>query len=57
MTADTAMPAPGIWQKLWRFLQAAEMSSAEVQEDRIDALRRRVAALEKTLADRASAQP
>ena len=45
MTDNIARPAPtsGIWRRLWRFIQACEMSSAEYQDLRIDALERRVA--------------
>lgn len=41
-----SMPVTGIWQRIWLFLQAAEMSAGEYQFDRTDALERRVAALE-----------
>ena len=57
MTDNMAMPAPtsGIWRRLWRFIQACEMSSAEYHDLRIDALERRVAELQKALQERASA--
>ena len=55
MTADAAAPAlkPSIWRRLWNLLQAAEMSSAEYQHRRIDALARRVDALQGALQERA----
>jgi hypothetical protein len=57
MTANTAAPAPamGIWRRLWSIIQAAEMSSAEYQDRRIDALERLGAKLQKKLPERASA--
>ena len=57
MTDNIARPAPtsGIWRRLWRFIQACEMSSAEYHDLRIDALERRVAELQKALQERASA--
>src|SRR5215475_2082383 len=60
MTADTAAHAPkldiksGIWRRLWTFIQAAEMSSAEHQDLRIEALERRVTELEKPVQEQAS---
>jgi hypothetical protein len=56
---NTAVPAPtsGIWRRLWNFLQAAEVSSAEYQDLCIDALERRVAELQKELQERASSAP
>ncbi len=55
MTATTTAPTqrPGFWLQLWRFLQAASMSSGEYQEDRIDALERRVAELQRQVRDQA----
>ena len=57
MTDNIARPAPtsGIWRRLWRFIQACEMSSAEDNDLRIDALERRVAELRKALQKRTSA--
>ena len=54
---NTAVPAPtsGIWRRLWNFLQAAEMSSAEYQDLRIEALERRVADLQREPRERAPA--
>lgn len=45
MTDETVTPASmsGVWRRLWRFLKACEMSTAEVHDLRIDALERRVA--------------
>ena len=57
MTDNIARPAPtsGIWRRVWHFIQACEMSSAEYHDLRIDALERRVADLQKALQERASA--
>jgi hypothetical protein len=57
VTDDIAAPAPasGIWRRLWRFIQACELSSAEYQDLRIDALERRVAGLQKALQERSVA--
>ena len=57
MTDNSATPAPtsGIWRRLWSFIQACEMSTAEHHDLRIDALERRVAELKKALQERASA--
>ena len=38
-------PTAGLWRRLWRFIEACEMSSAEYRDLRIDALERRVAEL------------
>ena len=56
MTNNPAAPAPasGVWRRLWRFIQACEMSSAEYHALRIDALERRVAELHKAVRERAS---
>src|SRR5262249_6245715 len=60
MTADTAAHAPkldlksGIWRRLWTFIQAAEMSSAEHQDLRIKALERRVTELQKPVQEQVS---
>ena len=55
MTANATAPAPKsrIWRRLWSFIQAAERSSAESQDLRIDALERRVASLQQELQERA----
>jgi hypothetical protein len=55
MTANATAPTPkpGIWRRLWIFIQAAERSSAESQDLRIDALERRVARLQEELQTRA----
>jgi hypothetical protein len=55
MTANATAPAPrsSIWRWLWSFIQAAERSSAESQDLRIDALERRVARLQEELQERA----
>ena len=44
---NAAAPAPisGIWGRIWRFIQACEMSSAEYRDRRIDALERGIAEL------------
>ena len=57
MTDHTAASAPasGLWRRLWRFIEACEISSAEHHDLRIDALERRVAALQQAL--RAHAGP
>jgi hypothetical protein len=57
MTDNTAMPATtsGIWRRLWSFLQACEMSTAEYHDFRIDALERRVGEMRKELQERVSA--
>ena len=54
MTANALAAAPrsGIWRRLWNFIQAAERSSAESQDLRIDALERRVATLQQALQER-----
>jgi len=51
MTVNATAPAPGssIWRRLWSFIQAAERSSAESQDLRIEALERRVARLQEEL--------
>ena len=54
MTATTTQP--GLWRRIWAFLQAMEMSSADFQYDRIDTLQRRVVALEQAPRDRAPNQ-
>jgi hypothetical protein len=48
-------PASGIWRRLWSFIQACEMSTAEYHDLRVEALERRVAELQKELQPRASA--
>ena len=57
MTDDTAASAPAaaLWRRLWRFIEACEMSSAEYRDLRIDALERRVAELRQALPERAGA--
>jgi hypothetical protein len=57
VTDNTATPAPaaGIWRRLWSFIQACDMSTAEYYDLRIDALERRVAELRQALQERASA--
>jgi hypothetical protein len=57
MTDRTEAPTPaaGLWRRVWRFIKACEMSSAEYRELRIDALERRVAELQQAL--RAHAGP
>ena len=51
----TLAPTPGIWRRLWRFIQACEMSTAEYRDLRIEALERRVAGLQNALQERAAA--
>ena len=55
MTVNATAPAPGssIWRRLWSFIQAAERSSAESQDLRIEALERRVARQQEELQERA----
>ena len=55
MTDSTTKPAPsfGVWRRLWSFIQACDMSSAEYCDLRIAALERRVAELQKALQGRA----
>jgi hypothetical protein len=55
MTVNATAPAPGssIWRRLWSFIQAAERSSAESQDLRIEALERRVARQQDELQERA----
>jgi hypothetical protein len=55
MTDHIAAPAPtaGLWRRLWRFIEACEMSSAEYHDLRIDALERRVAELRQAPRERA----
>jgi hypothetical protein len=56
VTDNTAAPAPaGLWRRLWRFIEACEMSSAEHRDKRIDALERRIDALRQALPERAPA--
>jgi hypothetical protein len=56
VTDNAAMSAPaGLWRRLWRFIQACEMSSAEYRDLRIGALERRVAELRQVLPERAGA--
>jgi hypothetical protein len=57
MTDPTAAPTPtaGLWRRLWRFIEACEMSSAEHRDLRIDALERRVAELRQALRKRGPA--
>ena len=55
MEARAVAPTPGLWRRVFRVVQAVEMSSGECQDLRIDALERRVAELEMALRSRASA--
>jgi hypothetical protein len=45
VTDSTTTPAPsfGVWRRLWNFIQACDMSTAEYCDLRIDALEGRVA--------------
>lgn len=53
---SAAVPTLGFWRRLWKFLEAAEMSSDEYRDLRIDALERYVADLEKELHKHAPAR-
>jgi hypothetical protein len=55
VTDSTTTPAPsfGVWRRLWNFIQACDMSTAEYCDLRIAALERRVAELQKALQERA----